>query len=164
MPSIPLNLKNGFTIIPAFWTDITPNSVLHFWVYSLQWATAHFTTQNHQRAFTFTEQCEHSARRKSSTCVLPPGWDCWYALKLADLLWINIIHLAQALAGFMWTCWENGQESHFQEKFFLILTKLHCSVQEQQKSRTKMDLIFFRTLSQHKENTSYAHQYFFGHS
>lgn len=139
MPLIPLDLKKGFTIILAFWTDTTPNSVLHLHVYSLQYisstfcSTAHFTTQSHQRAFTFTEQCEHSARRKSSTCVLPPGWDCWYALKLAELLWINIIHLAQALAGFMWACWESGQESHFQEKFFLILTKLHCSEQEQKK-------------------------------
>lgn len=135
IPLIHLNLKNGFTIIPAFWTDITPHSVLYLGVYSLQWATAHFTTQSHQRAFTFTEQCKHSARRKSSTCVLPPGWDCWYALKLADLLWINIIHLAQALARFMWTCWESGQERHFQEKFFLILTKLQCSEQEPKKNK-----------------------------
>lgn len=149
MPLIPVNLKNSFTIIPVFWTDITPNSILHLHVYLLQYisstfrSTADFTTQNHQRAFTFTEQCEHSARRKSSTCVLPPRWDCWYTFKFADLLWINIIHLAQALPDSYKHVGKSGQESHFQEKFLLILTKLHCSEQEQKKNQELKWIYYF---------------------
>lgn len=71
-----------------------------------QLISSHETIREHLlllRAFAFTELCEHNARRKSVTRILPPEWDGWFRLR--KLVWINIMHLAEASAGFTWTRW-----------------------------------------------------------